>query len=140
MRGRPSAAERFWAKFDRDPVTGCWNWTAAVDPQTGYGKFHVAPGEIANAHRYAYLLLAGNVPDDLTLDHLCRNRACVNPAHLEPVERGENVRRGDGIPAMNARKTHCIRGHEFTAENTYRNPTTGQRGCRTCRATARTAA
>lgn len=108
--------ERFWAKFDRDPVTGCWNWTAAVDPGTGYGKFHVAPGETANAHRVAYELLAGPVPDGLDLDHLCRTRACVNPAHLEPVTRRVNLLRGETLAAAHAAGRDC-----------------GAESCKTCR-------
>lgn len=139
MRGKPSIAERWWAKFERDP-SGCWLWTAAVDPSTGYGKFHVRKGAIVGAHRFGYELLVGPIPEGLTLDHLCRNRACVNPMHLEAVGRGENVLRGEGITALHARKTHCFRGHEFTDENTYRYPVTGNRGCRACRKAARDAA
>lgn len=92
MSGTP--AERWWAKVTREP-SGCWRWTAAICPITGYGKFHVGEGRsIANAHRFGYLMLVGPIEDDLTLDHLCRNRWCVNPDHLEQVTRGENVRRG----------------------------------------------
>jgi hypothetical protein len=84
------------------------------------------------AHRWSWEKVNGSVPDDLHIDHLCRNRACVNPAHLEPVTRRENILRGVGITAQNARKTHCKNGHEFTEANTYIRPG-GHRGCRECR-------
>ena len=90
----------------------CWLWTAGVNA-SGYGKFGREPTGPELAHRVAYELLVGPIPDGLVLDHLCRVRICVNPAHLEPVTSGENTRR-----ACRGR-THCKRGHEFTPENTY---------------------
>jgi hypothetical protein len=78
-----------------------------------------------------YELLVGPVGADLTLDHLCRNRACVNPDHLEPVTIAVNVLRGESPPARNARKTHCPQGHEYTPDNTYYNQK-GWRACATC--------
>ncbi len=103
----------------------CWTWTGYVD--RGYGKIGVGGrrGRVRRVHRLGWELLVGPVPDDLTLDHLCRNRACWNPDHLEPVTAEENNRRG--VQA----KTHCIHGHEYTEENTYRRPD-GTRLCRVC--------
>jgi hypothetical protein len=129
---------RFWPKVDRRSPAECWEWTAArfvrgdrnYGPQ--YGAFSVG-GRMRQAHRVAYELTVGPIPAGMTLDHLCRNKGCVNPHHLEPVTNRENILRGDGETARNARKTHCKRGHEFTTENTYIVPSSGGRVCRTCR-------
>lgn len=86
---------------------------------------------MAKAHRVAFELIRGCIPNGLVLDHLCRNRGCVNPDHLEPVTFRENIMRGVGYTAQQARKTHCRHGHEFTVENTY--VWRGGRICRTCR-------
>ena len=110
--------ERFWSKVD---ATGdCWLWTAALN-SGGYGAFRSRP-----AHRVAYELLVGPIQD--TLDHLCRNRRCVNPDHLEPVSSVENVMRGESIAARNARKATCQRGHDEWAERKDGNG----RWCRAC--------
>jgi len=85
------------------------------------------------AHRISYELLKGDIPEGLDLDHLCRNRGCVNPDHLEPVTRKENLLRGNTIPAKHARKTHCPQGHEYTKGNTFISKS-GSRHCRKCRA------
>lgn len=126
------ARERFWPKVDRRGPDECWPWLAAHDIH-GYGKIDV-DGRSTGAHRFAYQLAVGPVPAGLTLDHLCRNRPCCNPAHLEPVTNRENVLRGEGLTAHLARQTHCHRGHEFTAENTIRRTRpSGGRACRECR-------
>lgn len=108
--------ERFRAKYTVCPTTGCWNWTASCT-SNGYGQFHINSGAKRNvgAHRWAYETLVGCVPDGLQLDHLCRNRRCVNPAHLEPVTPQVNTLRGATLPARNARKTHCPQGHMYGA-------------------------
>ena len=122
-----TATERFWSKVDKSG--DCWVWTAGKS-RDGYGNFK-RDGKDLKAHRVAYELVRGSIPTGLDLDHLCRVRACVNPDHLEPVTRRENIMRGAGYTAEQARKTACKRGHEFTAENTY--AWRGGRICRTCR-------
>lgn len=125
--------QRFWAKVDRSG--DCWEWRA-FRGRDGYGRFHVGRDESGNkkkwnAHRVAYELIVGSIPEGLDLDHLCRNRGCVNPAHLEPVTRRENLMRGETIVAAAAAKTHCVHGHEYTPENTIIDGR-GRR-CRECR-------
>ena len=103
----------------------CWEWIGRLTPQ-GYGR-DTGSGE---AHRTTYQMWRGDIPEGLELDHLCRNRRCVNPWHLEPVTRAENVRRA-GMTI-----THCKNGHEYTPENTYWRPGPGG-GARDCRACIR---
>lgn len=103
-------------------ASGNGRWTMT------YGVFAGSP-----AHRWWYEHLHGTLSKELVLDHLCRNTLCVNASHLEPVTIAENVLRGFGAPAQNKRKTECIRGHEFTPENTYRRPNDGGRECVICR-------
>ena len=128
--------ERFWSHVDREWAGGCWPWTGSLNPK-GYGRFHLPRPMLAvQAHRFAYELAHGPIPEGLTLDHLCRTRRCVNPDHLEPVTNRENVLRGETLPAANLAKTECKRGHLFTPENTYTRPGTTERECRRCAATA----
>lgn len=128
MTPRRPAVDRFMEKVDKRP-NGCWVWVAAIK-SGGYGGFGVG-SKVVRAHRFAYEHFKGPVPDGLEIDHLCRNRACVNPDHLEAVDRRVNVLRGVSPAAVNAVKTHCVHGHEFTPENTYIEGA-GKRKCRTC--------
>lgn len=124
-------SERFMEKVSVNETTGCWEWTAYIDP-SGYGRFTVDGDHKAQlAHRVSYELHVGPIANGMTLDHLCRNRACANPSHLEQVTLTENKRRGESVAAINARKTHCKRGHEFTERNT-RISKDGSRACRAC--------
>lgn len=125
--------DRFRLSY-RIAETGCWAWIRSLN-HGGYGSFTWL-GKRMGAHRAAYELLIGPIPPGLDLDHLCRNRACVNPAHLEPVTRSVNLRRGD-VGGQSRFNTHCIHGHEFTPENTYRRPKDGGRHCRECMRSAR---
>lgn len=112
--------ERFWPKV-REDDSGCWVWTGAVSD--GYGRFGLVTRS-QRAHRVAYEWLVAPVPPGLVLDHLCLNRACVNPYHLDPVPPQINSARAA------ASRTACRRGHEFTNDNTYVHG--GKRFCRTC--------
>ncbi len=119
---------RFWSKVSTCHESGCWLWNGCTS--YGYGMFY-AGSKLRRAHRVSYETLIGPIPDGLQIDHLCRVRNCVNPAHLEPVTNRENSLRGIGPTAINARAVVCKFGHRFTDENTYRD----RRGreCRTCR-------
>lgn len=116
------------AKVDKTDT--CWLWTAGVGGRGGYGRFWIS-GHSEFAHRFSYELARGPIPEGLTLDHLCRNTKCVNPDHLEPVTLVENIMRGDGFSAKNARKTHCVNGHPFAGDNLIVT-SKGRRACRTC--------
>lgn len=120
------SATRFWAKVDRRAGEDCWDWRAFTSAD-GYGRVWWN-GRPHVAHRIAYEISVGPIPDGLTIDHLCRNTLCCNPAHLEAVTSEENVRRGA------ASITHCKRGHAFTPENTVMVNKGGSRRCRRCKA------
>ena len=122
-------------RFTTATPEGCWLWTGYCDG-AGYGRMQVR-GHNALAHRVAYELYVGDIPDGLTLDHLCRRRSCVNPRHLEPVSHRENVMRGASFAAVNAAKTHCPMGHALAGANLYVNASSGARVCRECMAAAR---
>lgn len=137
--------ERFWEKVNKNgpifrqrPDLGpCWSWLGRL--RNGYGAFSVKGGRQVRAHRWSYEKSFGAVPDGLELDHLCRNRICVNPSHLEAVTHRVNTLRSDNACALHARQTHCMRGHPFDEANTYVRPNGGGRTCRACYARAKTA-
>lgn len=120
---------RFWSKVELGE--GCWLWRGATN-RHGYGIFGVL-GRSRMAHRIAYELSVGPIPEGLTIDHLCRNHACVRPGHLEPVTNKENILRGISPSAIHARTTHCPQGHPYDARNT-RIRRNGKRACLACEA------
>lgn len=125
MLDSPRLPDRFWAKVVPEPNSGCYLWTAAVMGK-GYGYFHW-DGRNQGAHRVAYSILVGPIPEGFEVDHHCQTPLCVNPTHLEVVTSRENKRR------QATRRTSCKEGHLFTLESTY-TTSAGYRVCRTCHA------
>lgn len=121
---------RFWTKVEM--TTGCWLWNGAKD-SSGYGHLKIN-GKVISAHRFSYKLFFKSIPKNKELDHLCRNRSCVNPRHLEPVTSYENMVRGESPYAKNKRKTHCVNGHILDSKNIYptKYKNTVHRRCRKC--------
>jgi HNH endonuclease len=129
-----SLRERLYSRLVPDPQTGCLLWTGSI-LRDGYGQISRGGRGSQNArvHRVAWELANGPVPDGLQLDHLCRVRHCANIAHLEAVTQRENILRSSiTFASINAAKTHCDNGHEFTEANTYRPPDSRSRQCREC--------
>lgn len=128
-RPRQKLEDRFWTKVARAGVDECWPWTASLN-DAGYGQFYLE-GRPHRAHRIAYELLEGEIPDGLVLDHLCRNRHCVNPRHLEPVTNEENIQRATPYLPERPLKEKCRNGHPFSPENVRMDPA-GWRRCTIC--------
>lgn len=128
--GDPRLPDRFWEKVYPEPNTCCWLWGAATN-EKGYGKYSIK-GRSVIAHRTSYAELVGPIPSGLQLDHLCRQRCCVYPLHLEPVTQIENLLRG--LVNQNVGKTSCKRGHPLDEENTYSYVNKSGRTQRQCKA------
>jgi hypothetical protein len=136
MRWTKTLPERFADKVGEADANGCLPWLATKD-QNGYGRFFTGRrNETGNrvdepAHRISYLLSGGEIPDGYVIDHLCRNPACVNPAHLEPVTRRENAMRGDHPNVIAHLQRTCRRGHDLSLHGRIA-PSTGRYRCRLC--------
>jgi hypothetical protein len=117
----------------------CWEWTKHLTP-TGYAQISIGSRpdnsrQNINAHRVSYRVFVGPIKDGMQIDHLCRNRACVNPGHLEQVTCKENIHRSNAVYKRLMAKTHCPQGHEYSEQNTYFSPTPHggvSRSCKTC--------
>ena len=131
-----AAKKRFESKYEVDE-SGCWLWQGCLNGK-GYGRFYYS-GTQYMSHRVAYTIQKGPITDGLFIDHLCRTRNCANAEHMELVTNRENTVRGINFIAGQVRQTQCIRGHEFTPENTYVDPGRQSRSCRTCRTARRRA-
>ncbi len=121
----------FWQKVEKSE--SCWVWKAAKD-RDGYGVWSTREGgrlKQYRVHRLSFSIANDGIDNSLTIDHLCKNKLCLNPAHLEQVTIGENVRRSD---SFNRLKTHCKNGHEFNEANTYNGPGRQHRQCKKCHA------
>lgn len=126
-----SDVERLARRLEYDEKTDCWVWAGRLDKDGYAGQVKVGSRtdgtrRQVRAHRFIYALLVEPIPEGLVIDHLCRNRACQNPFHMEPVTPEENTKRGE-----RATKTHCHRGHPLTGEN-LRRSSLGGRICRIC--------
>lgn len=128
----PDILQRFWSKIIK--TGNCWEWTACV-LKNGYGQFTIDQ-KLYYAHRVSYAIFIGDIPNNLHLDHLCRNRKCVNPDHLEPVTNEENIRRGlTGLQRgfQQKSKTHCLKGHPYSGNNLYLRKDRDGRECKKCK-------
>lgn len=126
---RQSVEDRLMEGCRQDPDTGCWLWQRSKNRE-GYGRTNRGGhnGQGIVAHKLSYETFVGPIPQGMQLDHLCRNRSCINPDHLEPVTPKENIRRGTG----HGKETNCPAGHEYNESNTYFEKIGGNRHCKVC--------
>lgn len=139
---------RFWSKVDKRGPEECWPWVGSSNKPSpkslnDYGSFYFGKRN-HKSYRISYMIHHGAIPDGMVIDHLCRNKSCVNPAHLEAVTNRENVLRGVGLTAQNAKKSHCASGHPLSGENLAiirheRNGGYEHRYCRMCNRLSRRA-
>lgn len=111
-----------------DDKEKCWEWLASLD-KDGYGQFRHGK-RMVKAHRMSYELFVGAIPMGMEIDHLCQNKKCVKPSHLQAVDHRTNMARSRSFSGVNSRKTHCVNGHEFSEDNTYL--WNGWRSCKQC--------
>lgn len=130
--GRERLEAFYLERIDKRSSDDCWNWTGSICKQTGYGEGSPSHNKKYLAHRLAYELYIGNIPANMTIDHICRNRQCANPLHLRLLSNRENILCGTGITANNSRKSYCPHGHEYSGSNLYTKPN-GARICRICK-------
>lgn len=123
--------ERFWLKVNK--TKSCWPWTAYL--KDGYGRLFTENGKSpVEAHRFSYELHSGKIPGGFVIDHICKNPSCVNPRHLRAVtKRINSIENSISVSAVNAQKTHCLRGHEFNEGNTIARKTRFGHPARACR-------
>jgi|SRR3990167_1603337 len=129
LKNRIPLKIRFWKKVKKTKT--CWIWLGNKNSTTGYGVV-INNKKPYSAHRLAYMWSKGQIPINLEIDHLCRKRDCVNPKHLEAVTHRENILRGMGVAAQNAKKIYCNSGHKFTKKNTYLRKKRFGRACKKC--------
>ena len=137
MSGKPKSwtrdalVDRIDNSVERIPFSGCWIWLRTIRRGNEYGRVSIS-GRTLSAHRWVYEVIRGRIPNGLELDHICKVRCCVNPDHLEPVTHKENTLRGIGPTSQNAKKTHCVNGHELSGANLGEQWKGMGRKCVTC--------
>jgi|SRR5215469_2704963 len=122
---------RFDMRYIPEPNSGCWIWLGGVNKATGYAEFYISKERKVLGHRFSYEWNVGPISPELQVDHKCRVRCCVNPDHLQLVSCRENILLGETLAAANAAKTHCPKGHEYSAQNVMIT-IDGYRRCREC--------